>query len=579
MILERVLIEDYKSIKRLNLNLHDITCLVGKNESGKSAVLEAISQLNFYLYSLSTEKINKNSTRYDIDKLPSITGYFLLEEKDVDYLEKTIPFKFDANGKAIENKFTYKWIRIVVDSNDDEKIEIEFVYGNNKFDKLKDKVDKVAYEDVKLTIFDELIPHIELFTNDSLTIKPLTIEELIKESEETKSFRRLFNIGGIRDFSTLTVTNVDKLFDKLTAVNERLTDLLQKNYKQDKTLKVEIVYTGDKFLLKFKDDSKRSYSLSDRSVGFQYFFAFLINKTYLNKIDFKQNIFLLDEPGVSLHPEGARDLVKIFQEIVKKDQVIYTTHNPFLVYKNKPDNLILVRKGDNGTELITKVYTNKYQILRKELGLLLNDSFLVNDINLVVEGNADKYILHYIIHEDEEFEALTWTHIFSADTASEVVPSVRYLNSLELKGVVLLDSDDAGLAEIQKPKFKSHIIDNKNWDYLTLNEKLKDKHKRTIEDMVEQTGYLEAYNIYYNSVADTVEWKKEFEPINVKKYKLPILDTINAHYKEYADGGINKIAIFREFTRLYPYPAHREKYKDLKEILSHIKTTVLKLNN
>lgn len=579
MILDRVLIEDYKSIKRLNLNLHDLTCLVGKNESGKSAILEAISQLNYYLYDLTPDKINKNSSRYDIDKLPSITGYFLLGENDIDYLERTIPFKFDTNGKAIENKFTYKWIRIVVDSNDLDKIEIEFVHGNNKFDKLKDKVDTVSYEEVKETIFEELIPHIELFTNDSLTIKPLTIEELIKESEETKSFRRLFNIGGIRDFSTLTVSNVDKLFDKLTAVNERLTELLQKNYKQDKTLKVEIVYTGDKFLLKFKDDSKRSYSLSDRSVGFQYFFAFLINKTYLNKIDYKQNIFLLDEPGVSLHPEGARDLVKIFQDIVKKNQVIYTTHNPFLVYKNKPDNLILARKGENGTELITKVYTNKYQILRKELGMLLNDSFLVNDINLVVEGNADKYILHYIINEDDEFEELTWTHIFSADTASEVVPSVRYLNSLGLKGVVLLDADDAGLSEINKPKFKTYIIDNKNWEYLTLNEKFKDKSKRTIEDMIDQSGFLEAYNSYYTFVADTVDWKKEFEPITIKKYKLPILDTVNNHFKDYSDGGINKIAILREFTKIYPYTNNKEKYKDINDILKIIKTNVLKLKS
>ena len=577
MILERVLIEDYKSIKRLNLNLHDITCLVGKNESGKSAILEAISQLNFYMYKLSLEKINKNSGRYDIDKLPSITGYFLLDENDIDYLERTIPFKFDANGKAIENKFNYKWIRIVVDIDDENKIEIEFVYGNNKFDNLKDKVDKVAYEDVKQTIFEELIPHIELFTNDSLTIKPLTINELIKNTEDTKSFRRLFHIGGVKDFNTLTVANVDKLFDKLTAVNERLTELLQRNYKQDKTLKVEIVYTGDKFLLKFKDDSRRSYSLSDRSVGFQYFFAFLINKTYLNKIDFKQNIFLLDEPGVSLHPEGARDLVKIFQDIVKKDQVIYTTHNPFLVYKNKPDNLILVRKGDNGTELITKVYTNKYQILRKELGLLLNDSFLVNDINLVVEGNADKYILHYLIHEEENLEALTWIHIYSADTASEVVPSVRYLDSLGLKGLVLLDSDDAGLNEIAKPKFKTHIIDKKNWDFLTLNEILKDKNKRTIEDMIDQGVYLASYNNYYKFVADTVDWKKEFEPIQVKEYKIPVLDSINTHFKEFADGGINKIGVFREFTKFYPYSEHKEKYTDLINILLLIKDRIIKL--
>jgi len=579
MLLERVIIEDFKSIKKISLTLHDITCLVGKNESGKSAVLDAISHLNFNKYLLTTDKINKNSKRYDIDKLPMITGYFLLDEKDIEFLEQTIPFKFDSNGKAIENRFTYKHIRIIVDGADSKKVDIEFVYGNNKFSRLKDLTEKTTYEEVKQTFLDDLIPHIELFTNDAWTIKPLTIEELKRTNIETTSFKRLFHIGGVRDFNILDVTNVDKLYDKLTAVNEKLTELLQKNYKQDTSLKVEIAYAGDKFLLKFKDGSKRSYGLSDRSVGFQYFFAFLINKTFLNTIDTKQNVFLLDEPGVSLHPEGARDLLKIFQTIAKTDQIIYTTHNPFLCYKSKPDNLILVKKGNDGTELITKVYANKYQILRKELGLLLNDSFLVNDLNLVVEGNADKYILHYIMHEDDELEPLTWIHIYSADTATEVVPSVRYLNSLDLKGIVLLDSDAAGLSEISKPKFKAHILDNKNWDYLTLNEKLKDDLKRTIEDMVEQGCYLAAYNSYYNFVADTVEWKKEFEPIQIKKCKLPVLDAVNNHFKQFADGGINKIAVFREFTKLYPYEKHKEKYVELTEILKLIKGKILKMSN
>jgi predicted ATP-dependent endonuclease of OLD family len=577
MFLERVVIEDFKSIKKLNLTLHDITCLVGKNESGKSSILDAISHLNYYNYILSADKINKNSKRYDLDKLPTITGYFLLDENDLEYLERTIPFKFDEKGKSIENKFSYKWLRMKVEDEDSDNIEIEFIYGNNKSVKLRDKVDSEMYDEVKEVIFEELIPNIELFTNDSLTIKALTFEELIQPSSETLSFRRLFHIGGINDLNVLKVANVEKLYDRLTSVNEQLTELLQKNYKQDKSLRVEITYVGDKFLLKFKDDSKRSYNLSDRSVGFQYFFAFLINKTFLNSIEDKQNIFLLDEPGVSLHPEGARDLIKIFEEIVKKDQIIYTTHNPFLVYRNKPDNLILVKKGNDGTELITKVYTNKYQILRKELGLLLNDSFLVNDFNLVVEGNADKYILHYLIHEEENLEALTWIHIYSADTATEVVPSVRYLDSLGLKGLVLLDSDDAGLNEINKPKFKIHIIDKKNWNFLTLNEILKDKNKRTIEDMIDQSGYLTAYNNYYKFFADTVDWKKEFEPIQVKKYKIPVLDSINIHFKEFADGGINKIAVFREFTKLFPYSEHKEKYIDLINILLLIKDGIIKL--
>jgi predicted ATP-dependent endonuclease of OLD family len=579
MILERIVIEDFKSIKKMNLTLHDITCLVGKNESGKSAILEAISCLNSEKYKLTTDRTNKSSKRYENDELPCIIGYFLLNEDDNEYLEKTLPFEFDEKGKAVENNFNFKWIRIKVHNLEYIDNQIEFVYGNNKSINLKDKLPKRSqdYHQVYSKLFLELIPHIELFTQEALQIKPSTIQILNTITPENESFRRLLKIGGIKDLKVLNNPNPEKVVDKLHLASENLTELLQKNYKQDSSLKVEIIYHGNEFILKFRDSSNRSYSLGDRSVGFQYFFSFLINKTYLNKIENQKNIFLLDEPGVSLHPEGARDLVKLFEDIAKTDQVVYTTHNPFLVYKNKPDNLILVRKSKEGTELITKVYSNKYQILRKELGLLLNDSFLVSDINLVVEGNADKYILHYLIHEEENLEALTWIHIYSADTATEVVPSVRYLDSLGLKGLVLLDSDHAGVNEISKPKFKTHIIDKKNWDFLTLNEILKDKNKRTIEDMIDQGGYLASYNNYYKFVADTVDWKKEFEPIQEKKYKIPVLDSINMHFKEFADGGINKIAVFREFTKLYPYNEHKEKYRDLINILLLIKDRIIKL--
>ncbi|WP_291275913.1 AAA family ATPase [Flavobacterium sp.] len=578
MVLDRIVIEDFKSISKINLNIHDITCLVGKNESGKSAILDAISCLNSEKYNLSVDKTNKRSKRYENDELPIVTGYFLLTEEDNEYLEMTLPFEYDSKGKSIENNFNFKWIRIKVNNVESSNIELEFVHGNNKAIKLKDKFqhDKSVYQEYKSRILYELIPNIELFTQETLQIKPVTVQELISPMKENESFRRLLKIGGINDLAVLNNSNPERVSDKLHLASQNITELLQKNYKQDKTLRVEINYHGNQFLLKFRDSSNRSYSLNDRSVGFQYFFAFLVNKTYMNKLENQKNILLLDEPGVSLHPEGARDLVKLFEEIAKTDQIVYTTHNPFLVYRNKPDNLILVKKDNDGTQLLTKVYTNKYQILRKELGLLLNDSFLVNDINIVVEGNADKYILHYLIHELIDFESLTWIHIYSADTASEVVPSVRYLNSLDLKGIVLLDSDTAGKNEIAKPKFKTHVLENKNWDFLTLNEVVKDSNERTIEDMLEQEFFINAYNSYYTSVDDSVDWKKDFVELSVKKYKTPVLDTINKHFNEFADGGINKIAILRQFTKMFPYNENIEKYKDLVDVLRVIQAKISK---
>lgn len=586
MILDKVRIEDFKSIKALTVDLHNLTCFVGKNESGKSAILEAISYLNFTKYKLKIDNTNKTSSKYERDEFPIIKGYFLINEDESEELYSLFSHKMTEQEGT---KKIFKWLRITIKSNKLEEIEFELLHGNNKGASLKEIFNsstgntlnaqqKLSQLNAKRNkILYEIIPHIELFTSDELTLAPITLAQYQQKQGSYQSFNRLFEIANLNNIDTLAA-NPQKFRHKLRMAERVLTKILKKAYKQDGSLDVKLDYHGDKFIISFEDDSDRPYDLTERSLGFQYFFAFLINKTYFNKIDKRKHIFLLDEPGNNLHPEGARNLVEVLEDISQTDQVLYSTHNPFLTFRKKPDNLILVKKtGVKGTELLTKVYTNKYQILRKELGLILNDSFLVNDVNLVVEGNADKWILHYVIHEDDDFEPLTWTHIFSADTASEIIPSVRYLSNLGLKGVVLLDSDDAGNKEIKKPKFKQYILEPKEWSHLTLDEVFKDGEKRTIEDMLLNQKYVEAYNEYYKE-EDAVEWNVPFTPLVISKYSLPILDQINAHFKQHADGGINKIAILRKFTELNPYDTNMGFYKKLKELLLVIQERVMKLN-
>jgi predicted ATP-dependent endonuclease of OLD family len=578
MILDKVRIEDFKSIKALTVDLHELTCFVGKNESGKSAILEAISYLNYDKNKLDINLTNKNSSKYNSEGFATIKGYYLLNEEDNLELSELLPLQFDSNNKAIpKKKLNFKWIRLIVNGNQESDIIIELLHANNHVSPILNNYTPQEKLKIKKDITNKMLPVIELFTNDSLTLAPITVEQFQQNEVIVQSFKRLLEIAGINDLSKLK-QKPERYHHKLKDGGKIISKLLNKVYKQDEKLKVGFDLFNSKLMVSFEDDSEKTYSLTERSLGFQYFFAFLINKTYLNKFDAKKYVFLLDEPGNSLHPEGAKNLVSIFEDIAETDQVLYSTHNPFLAFRKKPDNLILVRKtGTKGTELLTKVYTNKYQILRKELGLMLNDSFLVNDINLVVEGNADKWILHYIIHEDDDFEPLTWTHIFSADTASEIIPSVRYLSNLELKGVVLLDSDDAGNKEIKKPKFKKYILDSKNWSHLTLDEVFKDAKKRTIEDMLLHQKYVEAYNKYYKE-EDAVEWNVAFKPLVITKYNLPILDQINKHFKQYADGGINKIAVLRKFTELNPYDTNIGFYKDLKALLLIIQERVMKLN-
>jgi len=91
-------------------------------------------------------------------------------------------------------------------------------------------------------------------------------------------------------------------------------------------------------------DSRHSVatSLGARSRGFVWFFSFLAWYSELRNSD-QPVILLLDEPGHSLHPRAQMDLIRFFEdELRPHHQLIYTTHSPFMVDRDHPDQLRFV---------------------------------------------------------------------------------------------------------------------------------------------------------------------------------------------------------------------------------------------
>ncbi|RIK84900.1 MAG: ATP-dependent endonuclease [Hyphomicrobiales bacterium] len=79
---------------------------------------------------------------------------------------------------------------------------------------------------------------------------------------------------------------------------------------------------------------------SERSAGFIWFFSFLVKFAQIKK-SHGNVILLLDEPGLTLHGTAQKDLLRYFAEqIAPKHQLVYTTHSPFMV---PADDLASVR--------------------------------------------------------------------------------------------------------------------------------------------------------------------------------------------------------------------------------------------
>lgn len=85
---------------------------------------------------------------------------------------------------------------------------------------------------------------------------------------------------------------------------------------------------------------KVSVPFSERSAGFVWFFSFLVKFAQVQKGG-GPLVLLLDEPGLTLHGKAQADLLRYFEDkLAPHHQVIFTTHSPFMV---PADNLPSVR--------------------------------------------------------------------------------------------------------------------------------------------------------------------------------------------------------------------------------------------
>lgn len=94
--------------------------------------------------------------------------------------------------------------------------------------------------------------------------------------------------------------------------------------------------------------------LSNRSRGFVWFFSFLAWYEDIKRQ--KQNvILLLDEPGLSLHGRAQADLLRYFDTELSGHQLLYTTHSPFMIDPTKFERVRIVQDlGIDATEALPK---------------------------------------------------------------------------------------------------------------------------------------------------------------------------------------------------------------------------------
>lgn len=212
-------------------------------------------------------------------------------------------------------------------------------------------------------IFFSNIPGFEFFEDfSSLLPNRMDLQDIFENNHKVEGYKAVRNfliVAGL-DPDFFKQINNRILKQKIENLNNEVTVDFQEYWRQNlgKTNKIKIHFELEHYdntfpdkkgkpYLEFwvKDEQERLYP-KQRSRGVRWFLSFYLElKAFARENSDRRRVLLIDEPGLSLHARAQEDVLKVFEDIKGKIQIIYTTHSPHLIDNNKLYRIIAVQRS------------------------------------------------------------------------------------------------------------------------------------------------------------------------------------------------------------------------------------------
>ena len=614
MKLTRARVVNYRSIDDSSwVNIDDVTALVGKNESGKTAFLQAIRKINsisgdedgYTIRDYPRKGYIKYKKIHEQNPCEVAQAEFELTPEEVGEIEANFGNGVLASNKVIVTK-NYKndraWKIELSESSSNSPNTNTFTQPSkptptsfqNPVQNIEPSIG--VSEKIAEQFMERWLPKFVYFDNYSLMRGKISINELRERSENggplddaDRTFLSLLTLSGVSLEDLEKDLGYEDIKVELESASITITDEIFEYWQQNRQLKVEFDVSqadprdpaplNEGKILHVRIENARhrvTVSFDERSKGFVWFFSFLSYFSHLEETESGDLIILLDEPGTALHAMAQKDFLRFMDErLSPRCQVLYSTHSPFMIDLDKLHRIRLVQDMDGVGTVISDdaVHNDRETVfpLQMALGYQMAQTLFLAPHCLMVNSPSDLIYLQVLGDMVTEVSGVRidprWV-IIPVGSTDNLSTFVTLLGDNYVSVAVMMDLTPTNKEKIEaiNKKNESEGENPVKWVQVT---RVRDAD---IEDLFDPKVYLELVNLSYATQLDEPLTMRTITDSNPR-----IVERLKAYFSRMGiDGGV--------FDRYVPASYLLENFDNFKgnlseDTLEKIQTLVERINS
>ena len=553
MELRSLRVQNYRCIDDSGwVTVDELTCFVGKNESGKTAFMRAVEKIN---PSFRADEYTpyedyprgewpEYTERHDDDPDVVASARFRLEDDDreliaEEYVPELVADPVVTVHKDYQNELSWEIdidggaaIEYLLESYEfspDTRAELRearslSALGPELLSEIETETGGFSAGELAGEIGDQLLtdrlPAFRYVGEYSVMEGTVELDQLLEDYESgavspgDRGFLSLLSVAGIDPEEFHEVEDWREKTTELEAGSASVSDEAMQYWSQSGDLRIRIQPTttgeDERRVLDLRVEDREhdiTVEFAKRSHGFRRFFSTFCQLSELRNRE-EEIVLMLDEPGLNLHARAKQEFLDFLKtELATQHPVVYSTHSPFMIDPETLHRVQMVSPDPVGdTNVFSEIsLADEYTQfpLRNVFELDLMDTLLVRPQVLLVEHKADHVYLYVLskILQDAGDPGLDnrWTVV--PVKAADNIDSFVSLFGEETLDVAALLVEELDRPSGQRTGVESQD-DAESLPTAVVSEYTSSRGQSTIEDLLAEPFYLELVSRTYATELD-----------------------------------------------------------------------------